>query len=296
MPRIGGRWGFSLIAIVVLSARAEEQKSFTELMAAAERYWLNDDYVQSNRVLEEAIQLYPQQAEPYWRKARNLFDLVEILPREQKPAKTELLMIYREVETLGQKCMELSPADGNCPFWKAVGMGRRASTQGILSTLSELKEFEGLVKKSLELKPAYRAEGGKAAPIADAYAILGQLYRLLPDWQILAWLFGTQGDLDQSIIMLRRAVALEPQRIEHVKELGVSLLCRGQKQGRPEDITEGRELLHGIDLMPIIKPSDKVDKTHARMLLHEPSLACGYSRDAQQELSREAWEKGLPRR
>jgi tetratricopeptide (TPR) repeat protein len=290
--------GFGLGLALALAAAGwgEEQKSFEARMNEAERLWYQDDYPGSNRVLDQAIRLYPKQTEPYWRKARNLFDQVEIIPRDQKPAKEELLKTYREVEALGQKCMDLDPKDGNCPFWKAVGMGRRASTQGILNTLSELREFEALINKSLELHPPYRAEGGKASPIADAYAILGQFYRLLPDWQILAWIFGTKGDLDQSLAMLRKAVALEPQRIEHVKELGISLLCRGQKRDRPQDIEEGKKLLQSLETMPVIKPSDQIDREHARMLLQDPSLACGYSRDAQQEQSREAFEKSQPKR
>jgi hypothetical protein len=44
-------------------------------------------------------------------------------------------------------------------------------------------------------------------------------------------------------------------------------------------------------LLPEIKTYDKIDKAHARMLLEDPSLACGYQRDTQQELSEEAYEK-----
>ena len=170
-------------------------------------------------------------------------------------------------------------------------MGRRASTQGILNTLSEIKDFESLIYQALELKPTYRAEQGKASPIADIYAILGQFYRLLPDWRIISLVFGTRGDLDKSIAMMRKAVELEPQRIEHNKELALSLICSGQKEDQPAGIEEGKKILRGIADLPVIKPSDIIDKEHAKMLLADPSLACSYSRDAQQDLSQEAFEK-----
>ena len=106
----------------------------------------------------------------------------------------------------------------------------------------------------------------------------------------------TRGDLEKSVAMNRQAVELEPQRIEHVKELGLSLICLGQKRDQPEKVEEGKKILRGIAGLPVIKPSDKIDREHARMLLQDPSLACGYSRDAQQEQSREAFEKSQPKR
>lgn len=290
MKQFRFRW-LALGLIAALAAAQAQNKSFEELMAEAERLWYADDYPASNRVLDEAIKLYPNRAEPYWRKARNNFDIVEILPRDKKPPKEEVTRRYQEVEDLGRKCQALDPQDGNCPFWIAVGMGRRASTQGILNTLGELKEFEDYLHQALKLKPTYRAANGKADTLADLYAVLGQFYRLCPDWRLVEMIFGTRGDLEKSISMMQKAVALEPQRIEHVKELGLSLICAGQKQDRPDRLEEGKKLLRSIETIPVIKPSDQVDKDHAKMLLADPTLACSYSRDAQQDLSREAFEK-----
>ena len=285
-----------LVVILAMAAWGEEPKSFEALMQEAERLWYQDDYSGSNRVLDQAMKLDPKRAEPYWRKARNLFDQVEIIPREQKPAKEELLKTYREMEALGQKCMDLDPKDGNCTFWKGVGMGRRGTTQGVLNSLTEMKTLEALMLKTLTLKPTYRAEQGKADTLADAYAVLGQFYRVVPDWRVLSWLFGTRGDLEKSVAMNRKAVELEPKRIEHVKELGLSLICLGQKTDRPEQVEDGTKYLRSIAELPVIKPSDKIDREQAQMLLKDPSLACGYSRDAQQEQSQEAFEKGQPKR
>ncbi|OGP57055.1 MAG: hypothetical protein A2V67_00715 [Deltaproteobacteria bacterium RBG_13_61_14] len=291
MKKILAWVSIAMVLSLALAGWGEEQKSFEAMMAEAERLWYQDDYPASNRVLDQAIRLYPKQTEPYWRKARNLFDQVEIIPRDRKPPKEELLKTYREVEALGQKCMELDPQDGNCTLWKGIGMGRRGSTQGVLNSLGEIEDLEAMILKTLELKPTYRAEQGKADAMADAYAVLGQFYRVLPDWRILSLLFGARGDLEKSVAMNRRAVELEPQRIEHVKELGLSLICLGQKRDQPEKVEEGKKILRGIAGLPVIKPSDKIDQEHAGMLLQDPSLACGYSRDAQQEQSREAFEK-----
>ena len=45
-------------------------------------------------------------------------------------------------------------------------------------------------------------------------------------------------------------------------------------------------------LIVTIERDEKIDKAHARMILEDPSLACGYQRDAQHVVSQEAYEKG----
>ncbi len=280
-----------LLAVMAWTAWAQGPKSFADLMAEAEQLWYGDDYAGSNRVLDEAIKQYPNQAESYWRKARNLFDQEEAIPRDQKPPKDELVKRYREVEALAAKCMALAPQDGNCTLWKGIGLGRRGSTQGVLNSLGEIKDLEAVMLKTIALKPTYRAEQGKASSLADAYAVLGQFYRVVPDWRILSLLFGARGDLDKSVAMNRKAVELEPKRIEHNKELGISLICSGQKRGRAEQIEAGKKILRGVADLPVLKPSDKIDQEHAKMLLADPSLCCGYSRDAQQEQSEDAFKK-----
>ena len=113
----------------------------------------------------------------------------------------------------------------------------------------------------------------------------------MPDWFILQALFGTRGDLAKSVEYQRKAVARVPSRIEYNKELGVSLICYGQKNRDQKSVDEGREYLKKVAAFPVLKSSDKVDQEHAKLLLTNPDLACGYSRDAQQVQSREEFEK-----
>jgi len=285
--------GLGLVLLAAMAGRVwgQEQKSFASLMAEAEQLWYADDYAGSNRVLDQAIKLDPNRAESYWRKARNLYDQAEAIPRDQKPPKEELVKRYQEIIALGEKCMALDPRDGNCTLWKGIGLGRKGSTQGVLNSLGQIKELEAVMLKTIALKPTYRAEQGKASALSDAYAVLGQFYRVVPDWRILSLIFGARGDLEKSVAMNQKAVELEPKRIEHNKELGISLICYGQKEDQPEKIEEGKKILRGIASLPVIKPSDKIDLEHAQMLLADPSLACGYQRDAQQEQSEAAFKK-----
>jgi len=91
--------------------------------------------------------------------------------------------------------------------------------------------------------------------------------------------------------MLRKAVELEPKRAEYVKELGISLVCLGKTTNNQKATDEGIQWLKKVETLPTIKPTDEIDKKHAKMILGNLELACGYSRDAQQDISRESYDK-----
>jgi hypothetical protein len=279
------------MAMVFLAGPGAADNSCDELMQKAEALWVGQDFNGSDRLLSQAQKTCPDRPELYWRRARNEFDRIEAIPRELKPGKDELMARYNALEKLADQCISLDDKDGNCWEWKAVAMGRRGTTQGVINTLPEVDDLEKVLLKAESLKPSYRSVNGAADSIGDIDSMLGQFYRALPEW-ICAFPFkqivGTCGDMDKSVAYQEKAVAREPQRIEYRKELAISLLCRGQRRERPEEMEEAKKILRSIESMPEIKPSDKVDKQHARMILADPSLACGYSRDAQQEQSREA--------
>lgn len=279
-----------IAAMLAVVAAAVAADNCDQLAAQAEKLWLARDYNGSDKVLDDAAKQCPKRAELYWRKARNEYDRIENLPRDKKPAKDQLITRYRGIEALAAKCIALDPNDGNCHLWKGIGQGRRGTTQGILSSLREASDLEKSFLKAESLKPQYRAENGSANALGDTYNALGQYYRVVPEWACHIPLLGACGNLQKSVDYQKKAVAREPKRIEYQKELGVSLICHGQKYSKPPEIEEGKKLLQGLAALPNIKPSDEIDKQHAKMLLANPDLACGYSRDAQQEQSQSAYK------
>ena len=128
----------------------------------SEELWMKLDYKASDAALEQARKLCPDNPEIYWRMARNEYGYVEMIPRDQKPGKEELLKRYTRMENLADKCIELDENDGECRLWKAVAMGRRGSTQGVLRTVFEVDEFETALLETLKKKPEYKSENGSA--------------------------------------------------------------------------------------------------------------------------------------
>jgi hypothetical protein len=94
-------------------------------------------------------------------------------------------------------------------------------------------------------------------------------------------LLGVAQDLDRSVALAEEALALQPQRIEYAKELGVSLLCRASLTGDEDDRREARRVLRAARALPVRTPYEQTDRRHVTELLEsEAANACGYSRDA----------------
>jgi hypothetical protein len=286
--------GLLVSVFLSVSIAGAAEKSCDELMAESEQMWMKSKFDESDAQLDQVIKQCPKLSDPYWRKARNIYERQEAVPRDQRSEKKELIRRYKELENLADKCTELDEKDGNCWLWKGAAIGRAATTKGILTTLWAAEDVEKAWLKGETLKPAYRASDGSASTQADIYYALGMYYRVVPEWMRhfpFKQIFGTYGDKAKSVEYQRKTVVIEPQRIEYHKELGVSLICYGTSHDKPEAVEEGKKQLIDLQSLPILKDSDKVDKDHAKMLLEDLSLACGYQRDKQQEVSEEAYKK-----
>ncbi len=285
-----------MICSVVLVWMSLIGAPLSPLFSEAEDLWAANKFTDSNRVLDELLASDPKNSEALWRVARNFYDMGESL---SVTAKDERFRLYTEVENYGKKCREADPKDGNCDFWIGVGIGRQGTTRGLLTQIRNAKRIRDLWLTAIRHAPPYRSRDGTADIPGDIYLALGIYYRLIPDWWIMQVVMGVRGDIDDSVEYLRKSVALEPRRIEYLKELGVSLICRGTKEKSEADIEEGRANLRDLQGVPPIKPYDGIDKEHALLILSDPQMACGYSRDGQQEISEKealkAFEKMPPR-
>jgi tetratricopeptide (TPR) repeat protein len=282
-----------VVFLFMASAAVSDERSCDELIAESEKLWLEDQLEESDKKLDRAVELCPEKAQIYWRKARNIYDGLEDIPRDQKPEKKILIKKYREVEALADKCTELDENDAQCWLWKGVGIGRRGTTQGVLKSLFMASDVENAWLKAESLGLTYRSEDGTSNAKCGMKYALGMFYRVVPEWLChfpLKQIVGTCGDLKKSVEYQRKAIACLPNAIDINKELAVSLLCHGQQYDQPEEIEEAKKLLISLQSLPEIRPFDKIDKEHAKMLLADISLACGYQRDKQQEQSKEVYD------
>jgi tetratricopeptide (TPR) repeat protein len=248
------------------------------------------DFAAARALLAEAQALDPRSDTVRWMRARASYLEGEALPTEDVPGRTAR---FAEAEGFADQAVELAPDHGEGWLWRAVARGRLITTQGLLArTFGALARSRGpawvaqCFERAIVLRPAWHhfnhfAEG-------DARYGAAQLYRMLPEGAWAQRAIGVRGDLDRAIELAHGALALQPNRIEYAKELGVDLLCRGARRANAADVAEGRRVLQRAAELPVRTLYDRVDRQHIERLIAAPAdRACDYSRDLWLDAARE---------
>lgn len=271
-----GAWAADASAVIEEARALSDQEKFED----------------ANKLLMELAKEQPDNPDVYWKIAQNYYDLGERMDIEQDKAKK--LEMYQQCEQWAKKGHDRSPGLADNAFWMAVGMSQQAQTNGIASTLFNdrtlAKRIEDYYLKSAAAKEFhYRADN--ANTLSSAHFALGQFYRKIPDSFIVSLLMGTRGDMNKSVENAKKAVEMFPKNVEYNKELGVSYFCRGQRTKSDADMAEGKKYLNATLKLSAENALDRVDHADAKKLLADPSLACGYSRVQQEEVSDESFKE-----
>lgn len=258
-------------------------------VARAEDQFAHGDPVGSVATLQAYVATHPDDPEAWWRLARALYEKGELaagtIPDSAR------LPIYTEVQAAARNAQRLAPDNGLGYLWEGVALGRIATAKGILSQLFTADDIERLWLRALQTDTRYASVTGNSSFPGDVHNALGQFYRLCPDWAAMKWISGTRGDIDQSVAYNRKLATAEPTRIEALKELGVSLLCKGYKQGDEAAKAEGREWLRKAAAIPPRFSVEHVDHAQIPQILAREADACGYSRDGWEDTSEAAYKR-----
>ncbi|MDE0884761.1 MAG: hypothetical protein OSB70_04455 [Myxococcota bacterium] len=217
----------------------------------------------------------PEESYTYWRIARNYWRVGENQPLDRIAERGRYFDLS---ELWAARGLAVDPDCAACMLWKFVAMGRQATTRGLLTALSDVREMDRLLERGIELAPQHRDNNGNLT-MANLYYAGSVFYRVIPEWRWLKWIIGVRGDKEKSLGYARQAVALSPVRVDYRVELGASLLCLGIQDDQPERIAEGREVLESSRRLDDYLSTDPLDKMHAAILARQPGKACGYSRD-----------------
>ena len=253
-----------------------------------EELYSKGEAAQGLRVARARLAEHPDDPELYLHAARFIFELAEQSPNLSDAQREKR---YTEMKRLLNKGLKLAPGHPRFLFGIAIARARLATTRGVLRSLSGAKDVEGLLLKVANANYRYQSLHDEEVLPCDAQVALGILYRLLPDWWGISLVAGTRGDLQKSLALLKKSDRCAGGRHHVIKELGVTELCLGQTDGDEKLIAAGKRDLKRVIALPADRRVERIDVAHAKRLLKDPSLACGYSRDKQQERSKEALEK-----
>jgi hypothetical protein len=228
-------------------------------------------------------------ADLYWMKTRFMYEVGEKHDRADKSI--DKIAWYQEMLDTVEAGLALAPNDRHLLFARGVAMGRLGTTRGVLSSLFMAKDVES-AWLTVANDPSFRyaSLGGHEILPCDAYHALGIYYRLVPDYWIVQMIAGTRGSLDKSLAWNQKAVQCKPRDVANWKELGATQLCLGQKKKDPALLQEGVASLERGAALPAANQRQRIDREHCRAMIADPSLACGYSRDGQQDLDEKKLE------
>ncbi len=277
MKKAGWLVAMGLLAVLALSLAPQE---VSDLVAKSDQIQDQGGYLESNKILMEVLKADPNNQQVYWMIARNYYNLGELLPEAREKEKLD---DYVKCEEWARKGAAKNPKVAENYFYVAVGMSSEALVKGIAKSLGLAKDIEAYYLKTLEMRPTYRTATDSTE--ANAHFALCQFYRKVPESVIMRILFGTKGDMDKAVEHCRASVKILPDRIDLDKEIGVTLLCRGNRRDQPKDIDEGKKWLQKAINDKVETEIDKIDKRDAKKVYDNPKLACGYSRVKQEEVT-----------
>jgi hypothetical protein len=246
-----------------------------------EQLYTGNRHKEGLKLAKEKHKANPDDLDLYWMISRFLFEIGERFDRND--TSVDKVALYREMVDWADRGLLKDPEHIHLWFAKGVAMGRQSTTKGILGMLWMLQDIENAFLKVAQSGYAYKSMGtGEHLP-CHAYQTLGIYYRLVPDSWFVQLLAGTRGNLDDSLKWMEKANACSPGRIGMLKELAVSLQCMGHTRKESALLSRAESLYKEALSMPITTDTEVIDLKHIPMLLEDASLACGYSRDGQQE-------------
>lgn len=263
-------------------------RAFPGLVGPSDPHWdLESIYLANDPRTGVAAAKAKQAANPsdpdvYWHIVRFMYDIGELVQRDDSSMDKDAH--YSEMVAWADKGLAVAPGHPHLLFARGVAMGRLGTTRGVLSSLWMAKTIEESWITVTQSDFRYATANERELLPCDAHQALSIFYRLVPESWLVGMVAGTRGDIAKSVEHAVLANACAPNVIRNLKELGASSLCYAERRGDPVKEAEGRAALERLLTVRPNSDLDRIDHNHARRLLDDPTLACGYSRDGQQQL------------
>ena len=241
----------------------------------------SESFLASNQRYEQLAAAHPESAFLAWRIARNHWRHGE---RLSISAKGDRRAAFTRSLEWAERSLDRDPDCGECLLWAVVSRGRLATTVGVVASVSMVAPMAGLIDRGIALQPTSRDNEWNTT-LGNLYYAASAFYRVAPEWRGVELLIGTRGDKDRALDYIERAIAISPMRVDYHLEHGVVLTCIGVERGDTAALERGRSELAKTRTMPHHLGTDAVDQKNAEILLGNPELACGYSRDGFIDLS-----------
>ncbi|MGA2641566.1 MAG: hypothetical protein ABSG21_11775 [Spirochaetia bacterium] len=190
----------ALTAFLLVGALAFAAADVSKVVVDADTMHSQGSYAEAVKLLLSSIPSASgggEQAELYWRAARETMELGDIAEKAGKP-QAEVLSLFTEGQRYADKAIASDPQNDLGYYWKSANIGRWGQVKGILNALSQSGPMRDLLLKELSLNPDR----------TDPYYVLGELYRELPGWPV------SFGNVDAAVSLGRKAVDARQAQVD----------------------------------------------------------------------------------
>jgi hypothetical protein len=224
----------------------------------------------------------PTDPEAAWHATRFMFEIGEQIDRTD--TSIDKSAFYAEMMQIAEAALAAHPDDTHIKFAMGVAIGRDGTYCGVLASLFNAKRLEDIWFDASDDDFRYASINGEERIPCDVWHGLGIFYRLVPDSWIVKLLAGTKGSLDKSLEFHTKSNTTCTDRIGNTKEWGATQTCIGTKRKDDAMLAKGKKTLQQVLTLTAVTKKDAIDHRHAQAMIDDPSIACGYSRDGQQEV------------
>lgn len=228
--------------------------------------------------LEKLLSREPDWVDGYWLISAESFVLASSYDKPKEYPKA--LPILDDGIEFGERCLQKDSQQVLCKFFLASSMAKKASLEGIFSSLRLGFRIHKLWMDVLDSPYDFWFRPNVSLQGSVRYG-LGIFYRLVPNRWLLETMFRIRGNLDKSVIMHREAVAINPDDPCARLMLGTALLCRCRGDQKSRDCHEGISFLESVHQGRAFDANQRLCQRDVDRLLKSQELACGYTQALQ---------------
>ncbi len=236
-------------------------------------------------IVDELLRASPKWIDGYWLLATDTFFMSAELAYYKKFDAAKAVL-ERGLQATSS-CLGLDKKKFLCSFFEAALIAKKASIDGIFSSLSQGKKVHDLWQQVIDRKRNIIFQRNVSL-LGSAHYGLGLFYRLVPDFFLIDWFWGIRGNLDKSIEHHRLALRYDPENPCANLMLAVSLLCKANGESSRVEFQEAQHLLKKTETSPAIDMAQKVCLNDVPNIRKHPDRTCGYTQAKYHEKKSEA--------
>lgn len=225
-------------------------------------------------IISELLTENPKWIDGYWLLATDTFFMSAELAFFKKFEEAKNLL-NEGLQATGT-CLEIDKKQFLCSFFEAALIAKKASIDGIFSSLSQGKKVHDLWEDVIKAKKNIVFQSNVSL-LGSAHYGLGLFYRLVPDFFLIDWFWGIRGNLDKSIEHHRLALRYDPENPCANLMLAVSLLCKANGDLASVEFQEAQHLLKKAEDSPAIDLAQQVCTQDVPNIRKHPDRTCGYT-------------------